>query len=654
MFRLRPPLPKNPHPHPPAMSQTTLEPPVKSSTKEKDPESVIDMSKMNEGQRAAMELTEAARESFDKTSFVADLFMGRWTPHKIAKRLKPDPEKRREEEAFLAKLRDFLANQVDPDLIDRTGEVPDEVMKGLADLGAYGIKVPKAYGGLGLSQSAYCRASEILGSRDGNLFAMLSVHQSVGVPQPLLLFGTEEQKKKYLPRVAGGELSAFALTEQAVGSDPARMITHAEPTEDGKHFILNGEKLWCSNGLKAGVMVVAAKTPPKMVKGKPRNQITAFIVDTSSPGVEIGERCRFMGLKALYNGVIRFKDVVVPRENIIDAEGKGLKIALTTLNSGRLSIPAACVGASKRCLQIAREWCTDRIQWGVPIGKHAAIAERVARIASRTFAMESMVMLTARLVDLDKKADIRLEAAITKMWGTEKYWANIDDLMQIRSGRGYETADSLRARGEKPYPVERMMRDARINTIFEGSSEIMRLFIMREALDPHLKVAGAALNSQVAWGERIKTALGAGVFYSKWYPALYFPSGDGLSNLHPRLAAAMQYGSKTARRLARTLFHRMAIEGPALEKRQPLLGRLADIGADLFALAASCIRAQELIDEGQDQAPLLDLVDQIAAEARMRISESFNAVGKNADKSGYQLAQDILENRYSWMEEGLV
>ena len=516
------------------MKTETIEPDNKTNT-------LIDTSKMNEGERAALELAEAARDKTGrKLSFAGSFFMG--TPD--FKRLLPFPiqsdEDREKGDAFIKNLRQYLFEHVDPDEIDRTGEIPNEVLAGLRKLGAFGIKISKEHGGLGLSQTNYSRAAMELGGYDASLTALLSAHQSIGVPQPLIMFGTDEQKKRFLPRCAAGEISAFALTEPDVGSDPAKMKTSAVLSDDGENYILNGEKLWCTNGVRAGLLVVMARTADALEKLADSRKITAFVVEADSPGVTVAHRCRFMGLKALYNGVMRFEDVVVPKKNIILAEGKGLRVALSTLNTGRITLPAGATGMAKRCLEWSGDWASKRVQWGAPIGKHDAIAQKLARMAGDTFAMESMTLFTSALVDESKKNDIRLEAAFGKMFGSERGWRIIDDTMQIRGGRGYETADSLRARGDEAVPIERFFRDARINTIFEGSSEIMRLFIAREALDPHLKLGGPVLNSTLSLKDRAKAVLRSARFYTKWYPLLWlprfggFPAGHASANT-PRL-----------------------------------------------------------------------------------------------------------------------
>src|ERR1700681_1386395 len=500
---------------------------------EKPAASVIDTSKMSKGQREALELAEASRDPLDERgSFASNLFIGRYDFERLFPCPAQSQEDRAKGEPFLKQLREYLEANVDADEIDRTGEIPQKNIDDLFAMGAFGVKIPTQYGGLGLSQVNYGRAAMLLGSWDANLTALVSAHQSIGVPQPLLLFGTDEQKKKYLPRVARHEISASALTEWNAGSDPANMSLKAEPTEDGSAFIMNGEKLWCTNLIKAGVLVVMAKTAPKIVNGKERKQITAFIVDVDSPGLEITYRCRFMGLRALYNGIFKFTNVRVPRENMIAKEGQGLKVALTTLNTGRLTIPAACVGLTKRLLDICRQWARERIQWGVPIGKHAAIAGKIAEMAGNVFAMEAITFLTSALVDR-KAGDLRIETAMCKMWATETTWKIADDAMQVRGGRGYETAQSLAGRGEEPIAVERFLRDCRINMIFEGSSEIMRLFIAREALDPHLKVGGAIFNTQLPMAERMKAVFSSGKFYATWYPKQLFGGGAGeIKGLH--------------------------------------------------------------------------------------------------------------------------
>jgi alkylation response protein AidB-like acyl-CoA dehydrogenase len=619
------------------------------------PASVIDTSKMSKGKRDALELAEASRDPLDERgSFASNLFIGRYDFDRIY----PWPEQSAEDRAagkeFLASLEKYLRENIDADEIDRTGEIPQKNIDDLFAMGAFGVKIPKQYEGLGLSQVNYGRAAMLLGSWDENLTALVSAHQSIGVPQPLLLFGTEEQKKKYLPRVARREISAFALTEWNAGSDPANMSLRADPTEDGSAFILNGEKLWCTNLIKAGVLVVMAKTAPKIVNGKERKQITAFIVDVDSPGLEITYRCRFMGLRALYNGIVKFTNVRVPRENMIAKEGQGLKVALTTLNTGRLTIPAACVGLSKRLLEICRKWASERVQWGVPIGQHSAIAGKIAEMAGNTFAMEAMTFLTSGLVDR-KAGDLRIETAMCKMWSTETTWKISDDAMQVRGGRGYETAQSLAGRGEEAIPVERFLRDCRINTIFEGSSEIMRLFIAREALDPHLKVGGAIFNTQLPMSERAKAVFTSGKFYAGWYPRQWFSSGAGkIDNLHRDLQKHVDYSARTSKKLARGLFHAMARFGPKLDREQLLLSRFVGIATELFAISATCSFAQHKIDHGESAEEVLSVANYFCKSARARIDNYFAGARRNVDKRGYQLTQELLAGKHSTLRDGIV
>jgi alkylation response protein AidB-like acyl-CoA dehydrogenase len=617
-------------------------------------ETVLDTSKMSEAKRAAFELTESSREGFwEYPTFAGALFMGDAPLHLVHPYPERDSDLDERGRRFLSELERFLRERVDPDRIDREGVIPEDVVDGLRALGAFGIKIPREYGGLGLTQQVYTRAAVLLGSYCGNLSALLSAHQSIGVPQPLLLFGTEEQKRRFLPRVAAGEISAFALTEKGVGSDPARMETTAMPTEDGAAYVLNGEKLWCTNGTRAGLIVVMARTPSKTVNGRKRDQVTAFIVETATPGVDVVHRCEFMGLKALYNGVIRFTDVRVPRENVIAGEGKGLRVALTTLNTGRITLPAVCVGLAKRSLEMAKEWANEREQWGAPIGKHAAVADKIAHIASTVFAIESMTYLTSALVDR-KKTDVRVEAAMTKMFGTEAAWNVVDETMQILGGRGYETAQSLRARGEKPFMIERAMRDARINRIFEGSTEIMRLFIAREALDPHLKVAGEVMSPKLPFKRRFVAAMKAALFYGVWYPRTFLPVMVPTAGMTRELASHMRYVARTSRKLARKLFHAMVKHGPKLEREQMLLARFVNVGTELFAQAATATRAQALLGEGADGREILPLVEHFCASSRLRIEDNFRGLRHNTDRMGYRLAQSVLADSSGLLFEGIV
>jgi len=609
----------------------------------KDASPLIDTSKMSAGQREALTMAEESRDTRALTGFVASIFDGKPDFNLLIPFPPPKADPNLQGEEFLYQLETFLAEKTDPDEIDRSGEIPDDVIKGLARLGAFGIKIPKRYGGLGLSQTLYSRAAIILGSHCGNLTALLSAHQSIGVPQPLLAFGTEEQKQRFLPLFAKGQISAFALTEKEVGSDPARMTTQAVPSKDGSHYILNGEKIWCTNGLKASHIVVMARTPSK---DKPL-ATTAFIVDTSSAGVEIITRCHFMGLRALYNGVIRFTNVKVPRDHVVFEEGRGLKVALTTLNTGRLTLPAACVGLLRNCLTISTRWASEREQWGQPIGKHAAIAAKIADLAADALATEAMVFYTSALVDADAHADIRLEAAIAKLWGTEAGWRAADQTMQIKGGRGYETAASLANRGETPDPIERMLRDCRINTIFEGSSEIMRLFIAREALDPHLRRGAGALDSRKPPTERARTAASAALFYATWYPSRFLPFSRLPGDTHPSLRPELRKIARQSRKLSRTLFHHMIRFGPKLEHQQLLLGRLVDIGSELFAMATTCAYTNNQLHAkpSSETETLTKTTRYLCSRGHRRIRSWYKNCITPDDQQGYKLTQALLREK---------
>ena len=598
-------------------------------------------------EQKSLEVAEASRQKAWKApSFLRELFLGSFRldlihPYPLSGKERPEFTE------FYERFRQFLLQEVDSVRIDEEGDYPEEVVEGLRRLGAFGMKISKEYGGLGFSQVEYARIMELLGSRDANLSALLSAHQSIGVPQPLKLFGSEELKKKYLPRCAAGEISAFALTEPDVGSDPARVATRAELTPEGDTYILNGTKLWCTNGTLAGLLVV-------MAVDSETEKISAFVVETDWPGVTVEHRCHFMGLKALANAVISFHNVRLPRENLIGKAGKGLKIALTTLNDGRLSIPNGAVGGAKVCLQICRKWSNERVQWGKPIGQHETIAHMISRMAAKTFAMESIARLATEMSDRGGY-DIRLEAAAAKEWNTCTGWEIIDDTMQIRGGRGYETESSLASRGEDPIGVERMMRDFRINKIFEGSSEIMHLFMAREAVDKHLQVAGLLVDPGSSLGAKLKALPGILAFYASWYPTCWlgwgrWPRYGNFGDLAPHL----RFVERMGRKLARQVFHGMVVHGPRLQNKQAFLFRLVDIANELFAMAASLSRAHALRkakrDDYEEAVPLADI---FCRQSRRKVRRLFQDLWSNDDVLLYKSARRLLETEQSWMEHGV-
>lgn len=609
----------------------------------------------NEQKRQALDVIESARDKYEYPSFGAQLFAGGFEPQLLYPFPQQSEEDKKIGDAVIDPFIAFLKANLNPEEVDATREIPKKVIDEMKRMGIFALKVPKEYGGLGLSQTNYCRLVMKVASFCGGTAVLISAHQSIGVPQPLKMFGTEEQKRKFFPRFREGAISAFALTEPDVGSDPAQMSCTATLSPDGKFYILNGDKLWCTNGTIADILVVMAKTPSKIVNGKERKQITAFIVERNTPGIEIVHRCEFMGLGGIYNGLLRFTNVKVPVENMLGEEGRGLALALSTINIGRLTLPAACTGGAKQCLSIARRWGASRIQWGMPIGQHEEGREKLAFIASTTFAMEAMTWLTCAWAD-QHKIDIRIEAAMAKLFCTESLWQIADMTMQLRGGRGYEKGRSLEARGEVPYPVERIMRDCRINMILEGSTEIMKLFLAREAMDSHLKRASDLLSNKTSLGQKGKAFLNVLGHYSTWYPEQLWKSIFSFTSFKDAgmLEKHFRFIEKQGHRLASQIFLGMAKYRQHLERKQMLLGRLMEIGTDLFAMASACSYALSLKEKGQAGQSAIELANHFCAIAKRRIEEKFAALADNDDRSANALGKHVLDKSFRWLEEGIV
>lgn len=607
-------------------------------------------------EREARQVAEAAREQdWRKPSFAKELFLGRLRLDLIHPHPLPDAEDARRGEAFLAKLHTFCETRIDGALIEREARIPDETINGLKELGALGMKIDTKYGGLGLTQVYYNRALSLAGSASPAVGALLSAHQSIGVPQPLKQFGTQEQKDAFLPRLARTDISAFLLTEPDVGSDPARLATSA--VRDGDSYVLDGVKLWTTNGVVADLLVVMARVPRSE---ESKGGITAFIVEADSPGITVENRNAFMGLRGLENGVTRFHQVRVPAANRIGPEGAGLKIALTTLNTGRLSLPAMCVGAGKWCLKIAREWSAEREQWGRPVGRHEAVGAKISFIAATTFAIEAVVDLSSQMADEDRN-DIRIEAALAKLYGSEMGWLIADELVQIRGGRGFETAESLAARGERPVPAEQLLRDMRINRIFEGSTEIMHLLIAREAVDAHLSVAGDLIDPDTSLSDKAKAGAQATAFYARWLPKLVAGPGQLPGSYaafhpqgHPDLAAHLRHVERCSRKLARSTFYAMSRWQGKMETKQGFLGRIVDIGAELFAMSAACVRAELLRASDDHGREAYQLADAFCHQARIRVDELFGRLWANTDELDRKVVSGVLSGTYTWLEQGIV
>ncbi|MEC7116965.1 MAG: acyl-CoA dehydrogenase family protein [Actinomycetota bacterium] len=603
----------------------------------------IENKNRNEREDASINVAEESREmEWKSKSYMASIFLGDFDlniPMRNGEGYpEQDPEDKLEGDKILSSIKIWADQHLDGDQIDKDESIPGHVWSGLKDLNLFAIKIPKKYGGLGMSQTNYMRILSLISRYCGSVAATLSAHQSIGVPQPIKLAGTQSQKDKWLPKFSEGWVSAFALTEPNVGSDPANMATEAH--QDGDEWVINGEKLWCTNGVVADVIVVMAKTGTKVTNsGKQVNEISAFILETDTPGFEVIHRCKFMGIRAVENGLLKFTNCRVPAENLIGGRGNGLKLALSTLNDGRLSIPAIAADNIQYVSEFSARWGRTREQWGRNIGSHEPGSEKLAQIHSAGYAMSAFSDYCAYLSD-EGKQDMRMEAAAAKMFNTELLWEIMDTALQLRGGRGYETSESLRARGEFDIPIERMLRDARINRIVEGTTDIMHLFLAREALDWHLSNAGPLFSRASVW-TKLKTVVKCAGIYSLWAPKLLVPSFlRRFSSYHPKIRPYLRKIDARSKRLARTLFGQMLIQGPKLEMKQLTLARLVDIGTELAVCGLVASRVESEIRGGSTD-------NLLAADYWIRtrldhVDSLFRDVWRNNDKAGRLLADEQM------------
>ncbi len=615
------------------------------------------------------EQIEEARERLSGQSFMAGLFMGEPDFALLLHEDEP-PDQAAAWEAYRPRLISFLTTQVDPDEIERTGKIPESVFKGLFALGAFAMKIPPAYGGLGFSYTNYGRALTLMASWSNVLALTVAVPQSIGIAMPLLLFGTEEQRRTYLPMVAREAISAFALTEPATGSDAANIRTEAVLEADGETFVVNGEKLWCTNGPIARYLTLVAQVPAKKVtaggkavwvpvpegKGADAKVPTAFVLDMETPGVAVRQRCRFEGCRGIENGHLIFTNVRIPAANLIGEVGRGLKYALTILNIGRgISIPAICLGMAKQAWQPTLDRANERFTFQKPLSAHQTQRMRLGHMAANLFAMESLAAVAWRLADRHT-FDVRIEAAITKIFCSERTIQFLKDAHIIFGGMGYETADSKRVRGEPAFGIEQLVRDAEMYRIGEGATDVLRPFVAREGLSPHLERAGRYVAGELHGTAKLAEWFALARFYIPWYFGLRRPRPlpDRPAFRHPLAAPLFRYVERTSRRLAKAIFWAMVRHGQALRDDQGRQNRIEMVAEDLLVMTTATLQAVSSSDAagGPSKWRLIEL---IAREARARIDRAIREIrGSNHDQTVATIGKEAAEGTYGWLSDGIM
>lgn len=530
----------------------------------------------------------------------------------------------------------FGEDNIDGEKFDETAELPKEVIQGLAELGLCGLGVSEEMGGLGLDYSLYSRVFAEVASIDGSTATMLGAHQSIGY-RALINEGTEEQKTKWLPKLASGEvIAAFCLTEPGSGSDAYSIKTKAVKNADGS-FTLTGQKLWITNAGTANFYTVFAKTDHE-VDGQTVEKISCFIVEGGSEGLSFGEKENKMGIRASETRAVYFDKVHVPAHNVIGELGKGFKIAMNVLNSGRLSLGAGCVGGMKTILKMATEHATGRVQFGKTINEFGLIQEKLAAMAARTYTLESMVYMTTGNMIRGMK-DYYLETAVVKIYGSESLWKVVDTALQVAAGNGYM----------KEYPYERFMRDSRINLIFEGTNEILRCFLALSGVrgpSEDLKELGKISDVSSALQDPIKS-LGVLTNFARKRFSKMVP-GRTLSKVHSSLEEESEQFSALLGQFAIQVENTLIKYGKKIIDHELPQGRLANMAIDLYAMVALLSRTTSILNNDKiDQKKkdyVLNLTRISFEETRHHFMSQLKAMSKNTDKIVKAASDHVSEN----------
>lgn len=614
------------------------------------------------------ERIEEARERLTGASFMAGLYDGRPDFNLLLPPPEP-PDERALGENFLKQVEAFLVRHVDPDAIERDAKIPSEVLEGLFKLGAFAMKIPTEYGGLGFSYMNYGRVLTLIASWSNILALTVAVPQSIGIAMPILLFGTEDQKRKYLPIVAREAVSAFALTEPMTGSDAANVQTEAVLDPTGTEFVVNGEKLWCTNGPIARYVTLIARVPARRVErqgatiwvpvpggqGAEDRVHSAFILDMASPGVTVRQRCQFEGCRGIENAHMTLQNVRIPADQVIGELGKGLKYALTILNVGRgISIPAICLGMAKQAWQPTLDRAVTRRTFQKPLAERQTQQMRVGDMAAHLFAMEAVSMLVWHLAD-QHRYDIRIEAAVAKIFCSEHTIRFVRDAQTIFGGMGYETAESKQRRGEPGFGVEQLVRDAEMYRIGEGATDILRPFVVREALSRHVDRSHPFFAEDATLLGRLRHAMKLAWFYIPWYGRQWRRRGIPARRelMHPRVARILRDVERTSRRLARAILYAMVRFRAGFRDEQRVQTHIEAIGEDLLALVAAALYAER---QGRlaGHATVWDLVDTFHVGARERIEGHFRSLRSRTGLLAAHAGTKALTGHYTLLSEGII